>query len=98
MPPSETIWAREIWVNIGSVNGLLPDGTKSSPEPMSAYRRGILLHSFERNVMHEMRKNLIILNMHSGIKIKIVITYPRAQWVHCSAILPTLPLNIWLND
>ena len=26
--------ATEIWVNIGSGNGLLPDGTKSLPEPM----------------------------------------------------------------
>ena len=26
--------AREIWVNIGSGNGLLPDGTKPLPEPM----------------------------------------------------------------
>ena len=25
----------EIWVNIGSGNGLLPDGTKPLPEPMS---------------------------------------------------------------
>ena len=24
----------EIWVNIGSGNGLLPDGTKPLPEPM----------------------------------------------------------------
>ena len=26
--------AMEIWVNIGSGNGLLPDGTKPLPEPM----------------------------------------------------------------
>ena len=26
--------ATEIWVNIGSGNGLLPDGTKPLPEPM----------------------------------------------------------------
>ena len=26
--------AAEIWVNIGSGNGLLPDGTKPLPEPM----------------------------------------------------------------
>ena len=28
----------EIWVNIGSGNGLLPDGTKPLPEPMLTYR------------------------------------------------------------
>ena len=27
----------EIWVNIGSGNGLLPDGTKPLPEPMLTY-------------------------------------------------------------
>ena len=31
--PSDAIW-RQIWVNIGSGNGLLPDGTKPLPEPM----------------------------------------------------------------
>ena len=31
--PSDAIW-RQIWVNIGSGNGLLPDGTKPLPKPM----------------------------------------------------------------
>ena len=31
--PSDAIWW-QIWVNIGSGNGLLPDGTKPLPEPM----------------------------------------------------------------
>ena len=31
--PSDTIW-RQIWVNIGSGNGLMPDSTKPLPEPM----------------------------------------------------------------
>ena len=31
--PSETIW-QQIWVNIGSGNGLLPDGTKPLPDPV----------------------------------------------------------------
>ena len=30
--------ATEIWVNIGSGNGLLPDGTKPLPEPMLTYQ------------------------------------------------------------
>ena len=29
----------EIWVNIGSGNGLLPDGTKPLPEPVLAYHQ-----------------------------------------------------------
>ena len=28
-----------IWVNIDSGNGLLPDGTKPSPEPMLTYHQ-----------------------------------------------------------
>ena len=28
------LYGAEIWVNIGSGNGLLPDGTKPLPEPM----------------------------------------------------------------
>ena len=32
--PSDAIWWQEIWVNTGSGNGLLPDGTKPLPEPM----------------------------------------------------------------
>ena len=33
--PSNNTWQHGIWVNIGSGNGLLPDGTKPLPEPMS---------------------------------------------------------------
>ena len=32
--PSDAIWRQEIWVSIGSGNGLFPDGTKPLPEPM----------------------------------------------------------------
>ena len=35
--PSDAIWRQEIWVNIGSGNGLLPDGTKPLPEPILTY-------------------------------------------------------------
>ena len=37
--PSDAIWRQEIWVTIGSGNGLLPDGTKPSPEPMLTYHQ-----------------------------------------------------------
>ena len=30
---------KEIWVNIGSGNGLVPDGTKPLPEPMLTYHQ-----------------------------------------------------------
>ena len=31
--------ATEIWVNIGSGNGLLPDGTEPLPDPMLTYHQ-----------------------------------------------------------
>ena len=31
--------ATEVWVNIGSGNGLMPDGTKPLPEPMLNYHQ-----------------------------------------------------------
>ena len=35
--------AREIWVDIGSGNGLLPDGTKPLPEPMlTSHQQGLV--------------------------------------------------------
>ena len=34
-----TVKTTEIWVNIGSGNGLLPDGTKPLPEPMLTYHQ-----------------------------------------------------------
>ena len=37
--PSDAIWWQDIWVNIGSGNGLLPDGTKPLPEPMLTYHQ-----------------------------------------------------------
>ena len=42
--------ATQIWANIGSSNGLLPDGTKPLPEPTLTYgliTKGILWHSPE---------------------------------------------------
>ena len=39
----------QIWVNIGSGNGLLPDGTKPLPEPMLTYhQRSSLAFTFEQ--------------------------------------------------
>ena len=37
----------EIWVNIGSGNGLLPDGTKPLPEPVLIIISKIILYASE---------------------------------------------------
>ena len=34
----------DMWVNIGSGNGLLPDGNKPLPEPMLTYRHFLGTH------------------------------------------------------
>ena len=48
----------QIWVNIGSGNGLLPDGTKPLPEPLLTHRQ--LLHGFHpRGFLQEVLMNLI---------------------------------------
>ena len=49
----------EIWVNIGPGNGLLPDGTKSLPDPMlTNYKLGLMAFSW-----HEIAQDYISL-MH----------------------------------
>ena len=54
----------EIWVNIGSGNGLLPDGTKPLPEPMLIDRQwGPMTFIFGQ--FHEMPQlTVILLNYH----------------------------------
>ena len=51
--PGDTIWRQEIWVNYGSGNGLLLDGTKPLPEPMLTYEHEakVLWHSSEGIIM-----------------------------------------------
>ena len=34
LAPSEAIWHHRNWVNTGSGNGMMPDGTKPLPKPM----------------------------------------------------------------
>ena len=41
--------ATDIWVNIGSGNRLLPDGTKPLPEPMYIIISKVLWYSSEGN-------------------------------------------------
>ena len=58
-----------IWVNIGSSNGLLPDGTKPLPEPMLTYHQWsfvvFTLQQFTASAWHE-------ISVH-GMSLKIII-------------------------
>ena len=58
----------EIWVNIGSGNGLLPDGTKPLPEPMLTYHQG-------GQVTITLRTILLEIHQPSITKITLKITY-----------------------
>ena len=51
-----------IWVNIGSGNGLLPDGTKPLPEPVLTNHSWGLVAIHQRAILQEMRK-ISILDM-----------------------------------
>ena len=70
--PSDAIW-REIWVNIGSGNGLLPNGTKPLPEPMLTYNQW---DSPGRNFMRDV----------PTILTKTSLKFPRGQWVKQSLV------------
>ena len=72
--------ATGIWVNIGSGNGWLPDGTKPLPEPMldlsSEGFCGILLRTISQGLLkvsgYEFEKDIL----------KIIFKSPRGQWVN----------------
>ena len=60
----------EIWVNIGSGNGLLPDGTKPLPEPMlrslGIHLRALSLDDVKIPV-NKTRLKIAVLKWHPGL-------------------------------
>ena len=85
--------ATKIWVNIGSGNGLLPDGTKPLPEPMLTDHQWspvtfILGQFHKRCLNHQSLKSVWKL-----IKSKISFKFPRGQWV----IIPLRPYKYLEN-
>ena len=69
--PSDTIWW-QIYVNIGSSNDLLPDGTKPLPQPMltsSEGSSGVLV----RSISYELLKNQI---HEVSLKIALLKSFP----------------------
>ena len=64
--------ATEIWVNIGSGNGLLPDDTKPLPEPMMTYQWSFvhpttILQAAPEISDHGMSLKIIILKLQSHL-------------------------------
>ena len=82
-------------VKFGSDNVLVPDGTKPSPEPMSANHSEVLWHSPEGNFTG----NADDIYPWYGFKIyyfKITATSPRGQWVNgfcCTKYVSIHPMN-----
>ena len=79
-----------IWINIGSGNGLLPDGTKPLPEPMLTYhQRGSVAFSSEqfhrKCSRYQFVKQIWIYNF------KIISTFSRGQWVKSWTMLVKRP-------
>ena len=64
--------ATETWVNIGSGNGLLPDGTKPLLEPMLTYHQKGLV-AFIWGQFHE-------IPQPPFIKVSLKITYLKLNW------------------
>ena len=69
----------QIWVNSGSSDGFLPEGTKPLPEPMLTYYQGVLWHSFESNFTasaHELYLLHVLRDYASKITTTSTIDWP----------------------
>ena len=61
--------ATDIWVNIGSGNGLLPDGTKPLPEPMLTYQQSFVAFIWQQFYVkhlvsiHEISSKIMFLKL-----------------------------------
>ena len=67
----------EIWVNIGSGNGLLPDGTKPLPEPLLTDQQQspmtfILGQFYKRCLINQSLKSIWKLHIQNFIQINLV--------------------------
>ena len=102
--PSDAIWRlSRIWVNAGPGNGLLPDGTKSLPEPMLTYPKYGLM-TFIWGQFHERYLsqwplksawNLLIWNL---LWISQGFNSSRFWWrIHALTVISLAP-SPWLNQ
>ena len=71
--PSDTIW-QQIWVNIGSGNGLSPDGTKLLLKPVATYHQRSLL-AFSCGQFQGNTHDILPWNAFENYWIEITATY-----------------------
>ena len=78
--PSDAIWWHRFWVNIGSDNGLLPDGTKPLPESTLTYHQeGLVAFIWGQFRMRYLTHHSLKLAWNYVPKISF--KSPRGQWV-----------------
>ena len=102
--------ATSVWVNIGSGNGLLPDGTKPLPEPMLTYHQlGRVAftwwqYSLEMLTVSLTKRGLKITHLKSqphfsgGNELKVIATLARSQGVNTSCAETVLFLENWVDS
>ena len=67
----------EIWVNIGSDNGLVPNGTKTLPEPISTVRSSdIHLRAISQEITQKSMTEIILKITH----LKFHQKFKTSQW------------------
>ena len=100
--PKRRRMATYIWINIGSGNGLLPDGTKPLPEPMLTYHQRGPVKASEHE-MHQLsitRIGLKItdLRFHSEIS-QMPVSYQYICFhTHICFIILCVISDLWVND
>ena len=81
---SDGIMLTQLWVNTGSGNGLLPDGTKLIPEPTLIYPYWGLVEFTWGQFIHPWFQFTIYLSMITGASL-------RHQWVNDTEVPPQKP-------
>ena len=73
----------DIWVNIGSGNGLLPDGTKPLPEPMLTYHQyGPVSFFLSEDLIKRSSEGTNQWSKLENWIFKVASKSPRGQWVN----------------
>ena len=76
-----SLWPSWPYVNMGSGNGLLPDGTKPLPKPMlTSYQLSSLAHTWKQ--FNGKCPSNIFCNEFENYTFKITATSPSVQWVN----------------
>ena len=80
--PSYAIWWQEIWVNVvGTSNGLLPDGTKPSHEPMLTDHQQFCFVVFTPEQFHKECSNIYPWYAFEITTLALQSYFPSGQWV-----------------